>query len=302
MKVGRKQRNTVEYFPHFVGDSKTKSILKSKYGLDGYATWFQLLEILCKSKDHYFDCRDEWSYEWILSEIGIDKNTFENIMDFLARFEKIDPELWQNKIIWCQNLVNNLERVYDKRVSEIPRKPEFPARKSSEDAISGAEINKTGAEITQSTVKESKGKESIGGTPPPTPSEIAKKFFTAWEKPELRGKQFEEFSKILGSCLDAFCEHWTEPTKSGTRQLWQTKPTFELSRRIKTWLRNEDKWKANGKFDWGKSFKPTKGGETPDGRKIICEVQGGYWKLEDGTFLAYHGTRWINVDGKGHAL
>lgn len=153
---------------------------------------------------------------------------------------------------------------------------------------------------TKRIVKEEKNYKEGGDTP--TPSEIAKKFFTAWEKPELRGKQFEEFSKILGSCLDAFCEHWTEPTKSGTRQLWQTKPTFELSRRIKTWLRNEDKWKANGKFDWGKSFKPTKGGETPDGRKIICEVQGGYWKLEDGTFLAYHGTRWINVDGKGHAL
>lgn len=158
--VGRKQRNTVEYFPHYVGDSKTKSILKSKYGSDGYSTWFQLLEILCKSKEHYFDCRDEWGYEWILSEIGIDKNTFENIMDFLARFEKIDPELWQNKIIWCQNLVNNLERVYDKRVSEIPRKPLFLIRKCEDSTISGAEIDKTGAEMTQSTVQYSKGKES----------------------------------------------------------------------------------------------------------------------------------------------
>lgn len=138
---GRKQRNTVDFFPHYVRDSKTKSILKNKFGLAGYAIWFQLLEVLCKSKDHYFNCQDEWDYEWLLSEIGTDKETFEEIMEFLLRFEKIDAELWEKKIIWCQNLVENLDIVYRKRVLEIPSKPTFLLQKSPEKPISGAEID-----------------------------------------------------------------------------------------------------------------------------------------------------------------
>lgn len=153
--AGRKQKNTVGYFPHYVNDSKTKSILKSKYGPEGYATWFQLLEILCKSEGHYFDCRDEWGYEWLLSEIGIEKKIFEEIMKFLARFEKIDSELWEQKIVWCQNLVDNLERVYQRRISELPQKPQFPAQKPRFPAQKLNNSDISGAEIQQSRVENS---------------------------------------------------------------------------------------------------------------------------------------------------
>jgi len=173
--AGRKQKDTVGYFPHFVNDSKTKSILKNKYGAEGYATWFQLLEILCKSKGHYFDCRDEWGYEWLISEIGIDKETFEDIAEFLARFEKIDSELWKHKIIWCQNLVDNLERVYQKRVSEIPQKPQFSARKLTNPAQKHENGNISGTEMQQSRVEQSTVKKS---------REKQRKFDSGDEQPE----------------------------------------------------------------------------------------------------------------------
>lgn len=39
-----------------------------------------------------------------------------------------------------------------------------------------------------------------------------------------------------------FIDHWTEPTKSGTKQKWETERTFELNRRIKKWFNNHYEW------------------------------------------------------------
>ena len=37
--VGRPQKNTVDYFPHFVSENKTVKILEYKFGTKGYAVY-----------------------------------------------------------------------------------------------------------------------------------------------------------------------------------------------------------------------------------------------------------------------
>ncbi len=43
-----------------------------------------------------------------------------------------------------------------------------------------------------------------------------------------------------------FYLYWTEPTKSGKKQLWETKPTFEVKRRLYTWLSRAGKYNGTG--------------------------------------------------------
>lgn len=54
--MARPTKETVDYFPHFVKCGRTIFILESKYGNDGYAFWFKLLEILGDTEGHYYDC------------------------------------------------------------------------------------------------------------------------------------------------------------------------------------------------------------------------------------------------------
>lgn len=42
--------------------------------------------------------------------------------------------------------------------------------------------------------------------------------------------------------VSSFINYWTEPTKSGKMQRWETEKTFELGRRLLTWFRNYDKF------------------------------------------------------------
>jgi hypothetical protein len=121
--MGRTVINKVDYFPHFAKTGKTIFILKSQFGNNGYAFWFQLLETLCQQENHFYDCREETNWQYLISIIGVNAITGTEILDLLAKLGNIDPEMWKHKIIWCQNLVNNLSDVYQKRKRPLPIKP-----------------------------------------------------------------------------------------------------------------------------------------------------------------------------------
>ena len=96
---------TVDYFRHFVADSKTKSVLKSRHGNDGYAFWFQLLELSCKTDEHYYDCNCFTEWEYLLACTGVTEDTAKEILDLLAGMGEIDAELWdKRKVVWCERL------------------------------------------------------------------------------------------------------------------------------------------------------------------------------------------------------
>jgi hypothetical protein len=48
--MAREQRTDVDYFPHECNHGRKMYIIEEKFGNDGYATWFKLLEQLGKSK------------------------------------------------------------------------------------------------------------------------------------------------------------------------------------------------------------------------------------------------------------
>lgn len=80
-----------------------------------------------------------------------------------------------------------------------------------------------------------------------TPSEIARAFFE-------RGQPYQEFLKrilghvdtgTVGAEVEKFISYWTEPNKSGTKVRWELQPTFDVSRRLKTWLGRSNDYKNN---------------------------------------------------------
>lgn len=74
-----------------------------------------------------------------------------------------------------------------------------------------------------------------------TPAEQARKFFADIGE---QNKIIEEFAKngmpadLVRTEIRKFVLYWTELNKSGTRQRWELERTFEVSRRLGTWLRN----------------------------------------------------------------
>ncbi|MBA7667222.1 hypothetical protein ES703_75307 [subsurface metagenome] len=121
--MARPIKQTVDYFPHQVSKGKTKLILQNEFGNDGYAFWFQLLELLCVSDNQVYDYNNLASWRLLLAETHVTEDNAIKILQLLADLGAIDAELHKNKIIWSQNLVENLELVYKRRATGTPEKP-----------------------------------------------------------------------------------------------------------------------------------------------------------------------------------
>ena len=138
--MARPTKETVDYYPHFVKGGRTIFILESKYGNDGYAFWFKLLEILGDAEGHYYDCSIPNNWAYLLAKTRCDEDTARDIINTLLTLDKIDGKLWNDRqVIWCQHFVDNVSSVYKMRHAEIPTAPTF-----SDDKPQGVSVSNKG--------------------------------------------------------------------------------------------------------------------------------------------------------------
>ncbi|MCK5236294.1 MAG: DUF4373 domain-containing protein [Deltaproteobacteria bacterium] len=156
--MGRPVKQTVDYFPHVANASNedTLTVLQSRYGNDGYAFWFKLLEKLCSTDGHYLDCRGPMKWQLLLAKTGVSELLGKEIMLLLVEMKAIDKELWDSKLIWCQKLVDNLAHVYKNRGQELPQRPVV----TDLNPVSTNNNPKTITDNTHSIVKDSIVKDS----------------------------------------------------------------------------------------------------------------------------------------------
>lgn len=158
--MARPKRQTVDYFPHFVKGGRTIFILEDRFGNDGYAFWFKVLEILGEAEGHFYDCSNGSNWAFLLAKTHLTEEEANNIISVLIDLGKIDAELWAAKrILWVDNFVKNLSEVYRTRHSDLPLKPCFePDKPEKEEVIS----EKTEVQEGFSAGKHAKEKESKG--------------------------------------------------------------------------------------------------------------------------------------------
>lgn len=131
--MGRPQKQTAEYFPHFTESGKTMFILEEKWGNDGYTFWYKLMELLSMQSGHYYDCSADESKIYLTAVTRLQERTVDEIIQTLVKLGDLDKDLWeQHKIIWCQELVDSLEPLYKKRTVSVPKKPVFDAETPAE--------------------------------------------------------------------------------------------------------------------------------------------------------------------------
>lgn len=186
--MARPKKMTVDYFPHFVADGKTMFILENTFGNDGYAFWFKLLELLCSTDGHAYDCNKIAEWKFLIAKTKVSEETAIKIIKTLAELDAIDAVLWEQKIIWVQNLIDNISDVYKKRGSKIPQKPNFCHQKPSTDDVSGTENPQS--KVNKSKVNNNKDNNTENESD------------TGISEPETQANNpkglFEYFSEVIG--------------------------------------------------------------------------------------------------------
>lgn len=169
--MARPSRQTVDYFPHYVTGGKTLFILEKNYGNDGYSFWFKLLELLGAAEGHFYDCNNAPEWIYLVSKMNVTEEKATEILNLLVELNAIDRDLWREKIIWVQHLVDNVADAYKSRKTSIPKRPdskknslpenpcqdEFSGRKPEQNDVISPENPQRRGEKTK--VEESKAEE-----------------------------------------------------------------------------------------------------------------------------------------------
>jgi hypothetical protein len=130
--MAREQRKDVDYFPHDCTHGRKMHIIETKYGNDGYATWFKLLEQLGKANNHYIDMSDEMTLMFLTSVFKIDEEKTISILNDLSKLGAIDKFLFDEyKVIWSEKFCNSIEDAYRKRKQKLFLKDDILELKNS---------------------------------------------------------------------------------------------------------------------------------------------------------------------------
>ena len=117
--MARRKRNDIDYFPHSVSHGKKMFYLRDKYGNDGYAVWFMLLEHLGRANYHYLDLSDEIEIMYLSSEFKVSEETLKEIINKLVSFGEFDKYFWEEeRILFNQKFIDNIEDAYRKRSND----------------------------------------------------------------------------------------------------------------------------------------------------------------------------------------
>jgi hypothetical protein len=188
----RPRKQIVDYFPHDTDASqgRTLSVLQNKYGNDGYAFWFQLLELLGRSPGHFYNFKEVTDWEFLLARTHISRpETARSILETLATMNAINLELYEQGIIWSQNFVDRLADVYVRRKENKPGKPVSAA----ETPISSAGMPVSAISNPQSKVKERKVNNTPKGGQRKAPSSTKEE-----KKDSVINEIFAEMRSYLG--------------------------------------------------------------------------------------------------------
>ena len=114
--MGRPLKNKLIYFQHDVNRGKTVMIMKSKFGNDGYAFWFGLLEMLGNSDGTYIDLKEIGSLDYLSAWCDVDTDRALDMLKVLSGLHSIDKSLYENdNAIWVQKYVDRLGHLHSRR-------------------------------------------------------------------------------------------------------------------------------------------------------------------------------------------
>lgn len=116
--MARPERKTVDYFPHYISDGKKMYYIQQKYGNDGYATWFKILESLAVTENHFLNLNSEMDIMFLSAKCLISKEKLICVLDDLSTLKEIDHFLWLNKIVYSDKFIESIQDAYIRRTNK----------------------------------------------------------------------------------------------------------------------------------------------------------------------------------------
>lgn len=236
------------YLKHDYGARNDPKLVKAaqKHGIAALGVYWCLVEMLYEQGGQLPMELDVLAYDLRVSE-----DLVKSIIADFGLFQNDGKTFWSNAA--KSRLAQRAEKIEIARAagkaSAMKRKAGAEKSTDVERTLNGRSTRR-GEERREEDKREEK---EIEGVASPAASAATPQGKTLEEKISARQKRETAFYASLTPYLDEygrkmlreFFDYWREPTKSGIKMRWETKPTWDLSLRLKTWQRNDDKFSTS---------------------------------------------------------
>lgn len=154
--MARPTRKTVDYFPHYISSGKKMFFIEHKYGNDGYAVWYKILEELATTDNHWLNLSNPMDLMYLSAKCRVSENVLIDILNDLSILDEIDSELWKNKIVWSSKFIESIEDAYLRRNNKCMQKLDLCKHLSDLRIIKPINCNQSVNNNTQSKVNNNK--------------------------------------------------------------------------------------------------------------------------------------------------
>jgi hypothetical protein len=180
----RSKKATVDYFPHSCNHGRTIHIIENKFGNDGYSFWFKLLELLGATENHFIDCNDPATWEYLLAKTRLTGETATFILNLLAALDSINENFWKMKVVWSKNFIENLEPIYQRRLIVVFQEADIMDYCKQKHYLNGINANINPQRIGKNRIGKNSKVESIGAKTEKLQNQIQsikEKFKSEWD-------------------------------------------------------------------------------------------------------------------------
>jgi hypothetical protein len=213
------------YFPHFCNARHDRKIrrLRKELGVEGYGIYFMLLETLREQQDLMYPLED---IDLLAEEFGVSEAKVRVAICNYELFE-VDEE---------QKFFSPKMLVYLEPYFRMKEQRKIAGKASAEKRM----LSDRSTTVQQSKVKERKVNEI-------KEKESKEDIMLIIDKSIKAFRAYHECRREeLGSEFNNFMDYWTEPNLKNGKLRWEMEKFFDISRRIKTWMTNNSKFKNNG--------------------------------------------------------
>ena len=194
--------------------------MRKELGTEGYGIYFMLLETLREQHDLMYPMED---IDLLAEEFDVSEAKVRVIICNYGLFEiDEDEKFFSPKML-----------VYLEPYFKMKEQRKLAGQKSAAKRLMNESSTDVQRPFNDRSTKESKVKES-------KVNEIKEK-----ESKVSFSEMLSPFIQELNSEFDNFYSYWMEPDKKGKAR-WESEKFFDISRRVKTWMQNQNKFKQNG--------------------------------------------------------
>lgn len=202
------------YFPHFISARNDSKILKLRriLGLEGYAIYFMLLEILREQNDFKLPLETipELEFEFRTSKEKINNVIFDYELFIITENKFFSPKL-------IEYLQPYLEKS-DRARAAVNKRWEIAANTKEDTNVDTKGILLSNISNKVSNINNNK-REAI--------------------KKELYGSLIPFIDQYGKNMIRSFYEYWIEPNKSGSKLRIEGEKYFDIGRRLSTWAKRD---------------------------------------------------------------